>query len=463
MPSIIDGKCTLREAIEAAETNSAVDGCAAGSGADKIVFDPAIIPLTGAGILLDDDLSNSSDKITESLTITGPGASLLTVDGDDSHQLFYLDSPGNDQTFRFSDMTLFQGYSDGSPTLTFDVHGAAIFLGAGETVYVADMRFEANTASNGGGAIYTPNTYSNAVCTVHVARSIFSGNRALGPTAGGAIRAGMSASISIEDSTFVDNKAQNTSGLGGAIFIFSNSTERSSSLDISRSTFSANKSSSSGGALKISGVGTSATISHSTIVGNQSNSDSSGIGLGGGIYVTGSLNLSNSIVAGNAYLRDPTGVSFANDIHFEGGGSIISNGFNFIGTNNHPLVTGDFPTGSPNINGDYVGGAAAQMIDPDLDPLGDYGGPTPSHRPKPGGTHMVIDKGSCVDEPHDQRLLGNNETKQRAVDRGDVANGAGSDGCDIGAVESGAEVIAPEDALCVPVRTANGNVALICL
>lgn len=461
MPSIVDGKCTLREAIEAAETNSAVDGCAAGSGADKIVFDPAIIPPTGTGIILDDDLSNSSDRITESLTITGPGASLLTIDGDDSHQLFYLDSSGNDQTFRFSDMTLFQGFADGLPSASFDNLGAAIHLEAGETVYVTDVRFEANTASNAGGAIYTSNSFTSAVRTVYVARSSFSGNRALGPASGGAIRVGVNARISIEDSTFVDNKAQDTNGSGGAIFIISTSTERSSSLDITRSTFSANKSSRNGGALSINNVGASATISHSTIVGNQSNSDSSGVGLGGGVNVTGSLTLSNSIIAGNTYLSSPSGGSIANDMQFQPA-TIVSSGFNFIGTN-HPIVLVDFPMGSPNINGDYVGGAATLIIDPDLDPLGDYGGPTLTHRPKPNGTHAVIDKGACADEPHDQRLYGNNESKKRVVDRDDVSNGASSDGCDIGAVESDADEITPEDTLCVPVRTASGNVALICL
>lgn len=37
-----DGKCSLREAIQAANTDTAVDTCPAGDGADTIVFDPAL-------------------------------------------------------------------------------------------------------------------------------------------------------------------------------------------------------------------------------------------------------------------------------------------------------------------------------------------------------------------------------------------------------------------------------------
>ena len=38
----VDGLVTLREAIQAAETDSSVDGSTAGSGADEIVFDASL-------------------------------------------------------------------------------------------------------------------------------------------------------------------------------------------------------------------------------------------------------------------------------------------------------------------------------------------------------------------------------------------------------------------------------------
>lgn len=37
-----DGQVTLREAIQAANSDSSVDGSTAGSGADTIVFDPSL-------------------------------------------------------------------------------------------------------------------------------------------------------------------------------------------------------------------------------------------------------------------------------------------------------------------------------------------------------------------------------------------------------------------------------------
>ena len=44
--ALATGNCELREAIQAAEDDAAVDGCSAGSGADTIVFAPALAGLT---------------------------------------------------------------------------------------------------------------------------------------------------------------------------------------------------------------------------------------------------------------------------------------------------------------------------------------------------------------------------------------------------------------------------------
>src|SRR5215210_5647955 len=66
-----DGDCSLREAIQAANTNAAVDGCKAGTGADTIIF-------SVAGTIT---VAFSSDlpTITDDLTIDGPGAANLTI------------------------------------------------------------------------------------------------------------------------------------------------------------------------------------------------------------------------------------------------------------------------------------------------------------------------------------------------------------------------------------------------
>src|SRR5262245_40915932 len=71
--TVIDGQVTLREAIIAANTDTSVDGSAAGSGPDEIVFatGPGVITLNGTLL----------PTIVQPLTITGLGASQLVLDG----------------------------------------------------------------------------------------------------------------------------------------------------------------------------------------------------------------------------------------------------------------------------------------------------------------------------------------------------------------------------------------------
>ena len=73
---------TSVEAIVAANSDAPYKGCPAGSGHDVIVFDD-----TGA-IFLNADLPT----VTASLTVLGPGASLLTIDGSDTYRSFVLDT-----------------------------------------------------------------------------------------------------------------------------------------------------------------------------------------------------------------------------------------------------------------------------------------------------------------------------------------------------------------------------------
>ncbi len=73
-----DGFITLREALEAANTNARVYDAPAGSDieADEIVFDAALFSSGPATLTL----SGTQLDITDDLTLTGPGADLLTID-----------------------------------------------------------------------------------------------------------------------------------------------------------------------------------------------------------------------------------------------------------------------------------------------------------------------------------------------------------------------------------------------
>ena len=75
------------QAIEAAETDMSVDGSTAGSGADTIVFAPALTESGGATIAL----GGTELTITTPIAISGPGADLLTINAQGNSRIFHFD------------------------------------------------------------------------------------------------------------------------------------------------------------------------------------------------------------------------------------------------------------------------------------------------------------------------------------------------------------------------------------
>lgn len=128
-----DGDCSLREAIRAANLDTAVDACSPGSGADEITFaltTPAIITLTQGQLVIEND----------PLTLTGPGAAQLTLSGNGAARIF--DVAGS-APVTLTAMTLRDGATSGS--------GGAVRSESALTV--ANVVLLANTASGDGGAI----------------------------------------------------------------------------------------------------------------------------------------------------------------------------------------------------------------------------------------------------------------------------------------------------------------------
>ena len=138
-----NGTCLLVDAIAAANTDTATNGCTAGSGADTITL--------GVNITLDDWLPD----ITSDITIEGAD---YDIDGNGEYQIFYVD--GGDLTI--NNITLTGGVS-GS-------YGGAINADDGSSLTVTNSRLEDNEAGLLGGAIATSNT------NVVIKNSVFVGN-----------------------------------------------------------------------------------------------------------------------------------------------------------------------------------------------------------------------------------------------------------------------------------------------
>lgn len=74
-----DGDCSLREAIIAANTDTAVDACPAGSGADTIVLAAGTYDFTLAGT--SENNAATGDLVLADLTLTGVNANTTIIDG----------------------------------------------------------------------------------------------------------------------------------------------------------------------------------------------------------------------------------------------------------------------------------------------------------------------------------------------------------------------------------------------
>jgi CSLREA domain-containing protein len=78
-----DGSCSLREAVQAANTDLAVNECPAGNGADAISLAATTYTLTGGQL-----------DVTSELTIAGAGASSTTIDANHNGRALNVTAAG---------------------------------------------------------------------------------------------------------------------------------------------------------------------------------------------------------------------------------------------------------------------------------------------------------------------------------------------------------------------------------
>lgn len=254
-----DGLLTLREAILAANTNLPVFDAPLGSpfAADQITFSPALFT-EGAQTLL---LNGTSLEIEDSLMITGPGTDLLTIDGDQTSRVFYIDM-GTPEV-ELNAMTLSGGYTTGS--------GAAIW-NFNTDLALTNVMINNNTSEISGAGLY--NVEGHAI----LIEVDFVRNKA---PQGGAIDNDASGRIDMVNTAFYGNVVSNN---GGAI-------RNAGQMTLTNAVLSGNQAL-SGGAISVA-TGGSLTLYNSTISGNT------GI-IGGGIYSNGgTVTVNNSIVSLN--------------------------------------------------------------------------------------------------------------------------------------------------------------------
>ena len=300
-----------------AQVNRAASG-------DQIMFAPA---LSGQTI----KLTTGAITINKQLTISGPGALLLTISGSNRQQIFNIGTNGN---VSICGLTLTDGRAG---------NGGAI-QNNGMLALTNDKILSSSGAA--GGAVHNTGSLT-------ISSSTLSGDSARTGNGGAIFNNG---TLNLTASTVSTNNAN--SGLGGGIYNAANG-----SATISNCTFAADHAR-NGGAL-YEAVGGTMTISESTIATN------SAANAGGGLHNAAGANaiqITSTIIADNKGLR-------GRDVF----GAVASQGFNLVGITN----------GSSGWVSSDLTGTARNPLDPLLGPLANNGGPTFTFALLPGSLALM--------------------------------------------------------------------------
>jgi len=333
-------------------------------------------------------LTSGELLINKNLTITGPGANLLTVQ---------RSTAGGTPNFRiFNVASTFTVNISGLTITNGNLNGAVIPAASEDKTEGISPSF---IAVNPGGGILNSGTL--VLNKVTITRN--SADRAGGISNGG--------TLTLLNSTVSGNISVS---FGGG-FVNTNA------LTIINGTISGNSSAGQGGGVYNDGAGT-LTATNATITNNRSDSDNSGAEQGGGIFRNaGTVTLKNTIVAGNFRGTGTTRDDVSGAVDASSSFNLIGDGTNMTGITN----------GS---NGNQVG-SAGSPINALLGALAANGGPTQTHLPQPASS--AINAGSNANLPADTfDLNGNSDTSEPLPFDQRGLNRAVGSAVDIGAVET---------------------------
>ncbi|MFK5971513.1 MAG: Calx-beta domain-containing protein [Candidatus Marithrix sp.] len=205
-----DGDCSLREAIETANTDNSIDNCTAGSGTDTINILAGEYTLTIPGDNEDDNATGDLD-IKSDLTIEGAGAGITiiqagTTNTDGIDRVLHI----KNGTVNIKYITVRYGLADNSNDI--NDRGAGIYND--DILIIYSSSFYENNAGDNGGAIFNTGNLTINNSTIY-------NNTADG--FGGGIQGASGGSITLNNSTIYGNESTNRGGgmriVGGSLTV----------------------------------------------------------------------------------------------------------------------------------------------------------------------------------------------------------------------------------------------------
>lgn len=261
--AVVNGNCTLREAIAAANTNTAVDDCRPGSSSatDRITLLPGVYPLDLSSLQVEDDALTGDLDVSGDLIISGLTPQHTVIDGG----------------------------GEAANQRVFDVRQARLALRS-LTVSGGNARLE-----NGGLVLVTGNAVADA--ELEATDVDF---RAGAANSGGALAIGTSALVTLRYSVIDDNAA---TLYGGGIANFSGT------LELIHSRVSGNTAGSDGGGIYALSA---FRLDESKVLDNAATGEGMGGGEGGGIFASGGCEIEYTVIRGNRS-AEGAGVWFADN------------------------------------------------------------------------------------------------------------------------------------------------------
>jgi hypothetical protein len=254
--------------------------------------------------------------VDKSVTISGPGAASLAVDGNFADRVFHVSSG-----------------------VTATIAGLTITNGNAQ-----------DDGPNSGGGIY------NDHATLAVDNCTVSGNYAL--FGGGGVH-NRSGTLTVTNSTFSGNSTNAPYGVGSGGGIFTEGYDGNATLTVTNSTFSGNYARFVGGGICNDVLGSATlTVSNSTFSGNSAESGGSGI-FNGGSMTIGSTILNGGVFTENLYNSFGSVSSLGYNLSSDNGGGFLTATGDQINTdpmvgplqdNGGPTFTHALLTGSPAID-----------------------------------------------------------------------------------------------------------------